>query len=52
MADAIAAERVKSRFKSMEDMVKRTKVNKNVIEFLNTRGIAETIPATDQTVMF
>jgi DNA polymerase-3 subunit alpha (Gram-positive type) len=52
VADAIAAERIKSRFKSMEDMVKRTKVNKNVIEFLNTRGIAETIPATDQTVMF
>ena len=51
VAEAIASERVKSRFKSMEDMAKRTKINKNVIEFLITRGITS-IPATDQTVLF
>jgi len=52
VADAIASERVKSKFKSMEDMVKRTRVNKNVIEFLNSKGISGLIPATDQTVLF
>jgi DNA polymerase-3 subunit alpha (Gram-positive type) len=52
VADAITRERVKGRFKSMEDMVKRTKVNKNVVEFLITNKIAGDMPESDQTALF
>jgi DNA polymerase-3 subunit alpha (Gram-positive type) len=52
VADALAKERVKEKFKSMEDMVKRTKINKNVVEFLTINGISGDIPASDQTVLF
>lgn len=52
VADAIARERVKGKFKSMEEMIKRTKINKNVAEFFNTNNIAGGIPDSDQTVLF
>ena len=52
VADSIARERVKEKFKSMEDLTKRTKVNKNVVEFLTANNIAAGLPASDQIVLF
>lgn len=51
-AEAIARERTISKFKSMEEMIKRTKINKNVAEFLVANNIASHIPTSDQIVLF
>ena len=51
-AGSIAREREKGKFKSMEEMIKRTKINKNVAEFLTANNIAGGIPASDQIVLF
>jgi DNA polymerase-3 subunit alpha (Gram-positive type) len=52
VAAALNEERKKGRFKSAEDMVKRTKVNKNVVEFMRANKIIEGMPASDQAVLF
>jgi DNA polymerase-3 subunit alpha (Gram-positive type) len=52
VADAIARERLKGPFKSMEEMIKRTKINKNVAEFFSSNNIAGGIPESDQIVLF
>jgi DNA polymerase-3 subunit alpha (Gram-positive type) len=52
VAAAIEEERAKGKFKSIEDMVKRTKVNKNVVEFMKINKIIEGMPASDQAVLF
>jgi DNA polymerase-3 subunit alpha (Gram-positive type) len=52
VALGIALERAKGRFSSAEDLSKRTKVNKNVLEFIRVNKIAEGLPESDQAVLF
>jgi DNA polymerase III subunit alpha, Gram-positive type len=52
VAAAVEEERKKGKFKSIEDLIKRTKVNKNVIEFMKTNRMIEGMPASDQAVLF
>ncbi len=52
VADAVIKERCKAKFSSMEDMVKRTKINKNVSKFIQDNGFAKGLPQTEQTVLF
>jgi DNA polymerase-3 subunit alpha (Gram-positive type) len=52
VAKAFGEEREKGKFTSAEDMVKRTKVNKNVVEFMRVNKIIEGMPASDQAVLF
>lgn len=52
VAKAFGEERLKGKFTSVEDMVKRTKVNKNVVEFMRVNKMLEGIPASDQAVLF
>jgi len=52
VANAVTKERSKSRFSSMEDMVKRTKINKNVSKFMQDNNIAGGLPLTEQIVLF
>ena len=51
-AEQFACEREKGRFTSVEDMMKRTKLNKNVIEFMKDKGIVKGLPQSDQAVLF
>ncbi len=48
----IEQERKKGRFTSVEDLVRRTKVNKNVAEFMKNKGLIEGLPQSDQAVLF
>ena len=52
VAVSIFIERQKSDFSSVEDLVKRTKVNKNVVEFMRLNKIAGSLPDSDQAVLF
>ncbi len=52
VAEAIAKERVKDKFKSIEDIIKRTRINKNVAEFLKLNDISGSLPNSDQTELF
>lgn len=51
-AEQFACEREKAKFSSFEDMIKRTKLNKNVIEFMKDKGIVKGLPQSDQAVLF
>jgi len=48
----IEQERKKGKFTSVEDLVRRTKVNKNVAEFMKVNGLIEGLPQSDQAVLF
>ena len=52
LAAAFGKEREKSKFSSLEDMIKRTRANKNVVEFIRKNNIAKGIPESDQTALF
>jgi DNA polymerase-3 subunit alpha (Gram-positive type) len=52
VAAAIVKERKKGEFSSVEDLAKRTKINKNVVEFITERKIIKDMPASDQAVLF
>ncbi|MCX7698773.1 MAG: PolC-type DNA polymerase III [Candidatus Goldbacteria bacterium] len=45
-------ERKKSRFSSLEDLVKRTHINKNVSQFFKENNILNDIPETEQIALF
>ncbi len=51
-AEQLACEREKGKFSSVEDLIKRTKLNKNVIEFMKDKGIVKGLPQSDQAVLF
>jgi DNA polymerase III subunit alpha, Gram-positive type len=52
VANAIARERVLRPFRSVEDLVKRTGMNKTVVEKLVNKGILDSMPMTDQITLF
>jgi DNA polymerase-3 subunit alpha (Gram-positive type) len=47
-ADAILSERGKSPFSSVEDLVERTGINKNVVEILRGHGCLKGLPESEQ----
>jgi len=52
VAVSVSIERNKSQFTSVEDLVKRTKVNKSVVEFMKLNNLAGSLPDSDQAVLF
>ncbi|MEI7640101.1 MAG: PolC-type DNA polymerase III [bacterium] len=52
VASNFLKERAKGPFKSMEEMVKRTKINKTVLQFFKSNKIGDDIPDTNQTMLF
>ena len=51
-AEAIVVERKKGPFSSIEDLVERCGVNKNVVEILKTHGCLKDIPDSKQVSLF
>lgn len=51
-AKQIACERKKGAFTSIEDMIKRAKLNKNVIGFMKEKDIVKGLPNSDQAALF
>ncbi len=51
-AEAIVEERKKGPFSSIEDLVERCGVNKNVVEILKTHGCLKDIPDSKQVSLF
>jgi len=51
-AQGIAAARAERPFTSIEDLQRRAKVTKNVIEVLSEHGALSSLPATDQIALF
>lgn len=52
VATGIGVERQRAEFSSVEDMTKRTKINKNVLKFLQDHRMLGEMPASDQIVLF
>ena len=51
-AEAIALERVKEPFSSIEDLVTRCGINKNVVEILKSHGCVPDLPESNQVTLF
>ncbi len=51
-AAILDAERKKEKFSSLEDIIKRTHINKNVSQFFKDYNILNGIPETEQIVLF
>ncbi len=51
-AKVFVEEREKSKFSSLEDIIKRTHINKNVAQFFMENNILNGIPETEQIVLF
>ena len=51
-AHNIINERKKGRFTSIEDLKRRTKITKNVVEILQRNGIINNLQETDQISLF
>ncbi len=51
-AESIVQARVESEFTSIEDLKKRSKVSKTVVEMLKEKGCLASIPDTEQMTMF
>jgi DNA polymerase-3 subunit alpha (Gram-positive type) len=51
-ADAIQEERAKGPFATVEDLVERCGVNKNVVEILKDHGCLKSLPDSNQATLF
>ncbi len=52
VAESIVSARNERPFSSIEDLIKRTKVNRSHIEILKRYGVISHLPKTDQFILF